>query len=126
MITRPRLLLLGILASLLSLCFGIWVLWPRNTAITNESFDKIRRGMTQSEVEAILGGPARDETCGRAFFLETMSGSWSPKPPGLQWTSERCAISVSFREGRVYAKDSATVCNPDQTFFNRVCCWIGF
>jgi hypothetical protein len=37
-----------------------WQLWPR-TAITRENAEQIQPGMTLTEVEAILGGPARDE-----------------------------------------------------------------
>jgi hypothetical protein len=36
------------------------LLWPR-TAITPENAAKVREGMTREEVEAILGGPERDE-----------------------------------------------------------------
>src|SRR5262245_10142275 len=51
------------LASLGALGLTAWLLWPR-TAITRENGEKIHEGMTQAEVEAILGGPARDEASG--------------------------------------------------------------
>jgi len=42
---------------------GCVVLWPP-TAITPENAAKIEKGMTLTDVETILGGPARDESAG--------------------------------------------------------------
>jgi hypothetical protein len=39
------------------LAAGAFVLWPRPERITRENFKRIREGMTQAEVEAILGPP---------------------------------------------------------------------
>ena len=61
--TRRRVLLLGLLATAVGVAAAAWLLWPR-TAITRENAAKVREGMTLAEVEAILGGPARDETTG--------------------------------------------------------------
>ena len=63
-ITRRRLLLFGLPAGLIALGVGAWMLWP-HTAITRENAAKIQVGMTLTAVEAILGGPARDEMTGR-------------------------------------------------------------
>jgi hypothetical protein len=67
---RRRLLLFGLLAGLLVLGVGGWLLWPwpRSSAITAENAAKIQKGMTLAEVEAILGGPARNETTGPTFY----------------------------------------------------------
>jgi hypothetical protein len=62
--TRRRLLLLGLLVSLIALGAGTWLFLPR-TAITRENAEKIQKGMKLAEVEAILGGPERDESTGR-------------------------------------------------------------
>ena len=59
MTTRRRLMLFGLLAGLLALGAGGWLLWPRTSAITRENAAKIKAGMSLAEVEAILGGPAR-------------------------------------------------------------------
>jgi hypothetical protein len=59
---RRRLLRLAPLAFAVLLT-GIWLLWPR-TAITRENAAKLEVGMTLAAVEAILGGPARDESTG--------------------------------------------------------------
>ena len=59
--TRRRVLLLGSVAALAAMAFGAWVTWPRPSAITDENSVKIQTGMTLAEVEAILGGPPRNE-----------------------------------------------------------------
>jgi hypothetical protein len=59
---KHRLLLLS-LPALVALTVGAWLLWPRS-AITRENAEKIQSGMTPAEVEAILGGPPRDESRG--------------------------------------------------------------
>jgi hypothetical protein len=41
----------------LAVLAGALVLWPRPDRITRENFDRIRKGMSRAEVEAILGPP---------------------------------------------------------------------
>jgi hypothetical protein len=78
MTTRRRVLLFGLLAGLLALGAGVWLLWPR-TAITRENAAKIRDGMTLTEVEAILGGPATGQP----------TRSWITFPDPVGWKSRR-------------------------------------
>src|SRR5690349_6879996 len=59
---RRRVFLL-LLAPVIGLVIGIWMLWSR-TAITPANAARIQPGMTLAEVAAILGGPARDESTG--------------------------------------------------------------
>jgi hypothetical protein len=56
-----RVLLFGLPAAAMVLLAAGWLLWPR-TAITRENVAKIQQGMTRAEVEAILGGPPRNES----------------------------------------------------------------
>jgi len=63
MTRRRRLSLFGLPVALVALGVAGWLLLPR-TAITRENAAKIQEGMTLAEVEAILGGPARDDTTG--------------------------------------------------------------
>jgi hypothetical protein len=63
MTKRRHLLVFGPLVVWLALGVSGWMLWPR-AGITRENAAKIQVGMTLEEVEAILGGPARDETTG--------------------------------------------------------------
>src|SRR5262245_11545526 len=60
---RRRMVVVGLLAALGALGLTLWLLWPR-TAITLENAARIESGMTRAQVEAILGGPARDEAGG--------------------------------------------------------------
>ena len=59
--TRRRVLLLGSVASFVGLVAGVWAILPRPSAINRENAAKIKEGMTLAEVEAILGGRARNE-----------------------------------------------------------------
>jgi hypothetical protein len=51
---KRKLLALGVLALLGAAAF---VLWPRPNRVTRENYDRIRKGMSRAEVEAILGPP---------------------------------------------------------------------
>jgi hypothetical protein len=101
---RRHALLLLIVSSLAMLVVGFSWRSPTRTAITREHAARIARGMTRAEVEAILGGPARDETDGMYHVR------WEPVEPvaippiGVrrgQWTSGECAVAVLFHEDRV-------------------------
>src|SRR5260370_5738376 len=70
MTPRRRLLLFGLLAGSLALGAGLWLLWPRS-AITRENAAKIQEEMTLAEVEAILGGPERDDSSGPLCEVES-------------------------------------------------------
>jgi hypothetical protein len=48
---------------MVALLIGGWLLWPQ-TAIRRDNAAKIREGMMLIEVEAILGGPPRDDSNG--------------------------------------------------------------
>jgi hypothetical protein len=61
--TRRRFLLFASLITAIGLSVGIWLSSPRS-AITLANATRIEEGMPLSEVETILGGPARDESSG--------------------------------------------------------------
>src|SRR4051794_8775799 len=97
------------------LLLALLVIHFNRSAITSESCGKIHAGMTQAEVEAILGGPPRDETDGRCCPL------WAPHPsrrsrllqivgaqPSGEWISDRGAVWVLYDTGsRVIAVEVA-------------------
>jgi hypothetical protein len=59
--TRRPLLVFGLLAGLLALGVGGWVFWSRDTTcIEEDSFVRLRVGMTETEVVRIIGVPAGD------------------------------------------------------------------
>src|SRR6516162_1977409 len=64
--TRRR-LLVAFVACVAFGFVGVYMVW-RPTAITWENFDRIRVGMTLEQVEAILGGPERDDGDGQWEF----------------------------------------------------------
>jgi hypothetical protein len=102
-VSRRR-LLVALVAGMLALGVSAWQLWPRS-AITRENAVKIHVGMTLAEAEAILGGPARDESTGPCYpdvsgtedgdemKLELQSLLIQIRP-GLQWRSNSVVIWV--------------------------------
>jgi hypothetical protein len=88
------LLLAGFLGCLVVAGAALYLLWPRS-AINRENFEKVQVGMTLAEVEAILGGPERDESSrfrAGGFRLGGI-GLW-PRP--REWVSNDMAIRVHF------------------------------
>lgn len=64
---RPRrrlFIALSLLACVLVGGVVAWLLWRPASAITRENAAKIAQGMTAADVEAIFGGPARDDRTG--------------------------------------------------------------
>jgi hypothetical protein len=84
--TRRRMLLFGLLAAVaavVGIAVAAWLLWP-GSAITRENAADIREGMTLAEVEAMLGGPARDETTGPVEREEPPEFA-EPDARGIRW-----------------------------------------
>ena len=73
--TRRRLLLFGVPLALVAIGVSGWLLYP-TTAITRENAAKIQDGMTRRQVEAILGGPPRDETTGPILPEDDSLDGW--------------------------------------------------
>jgi hypothetical protein len=94
--TRRRLLLFGLLAAVTGL--GGWLLWPRS-AITRENAAKIQIGMTLAEVEAILGGPARDDSTGPFEGEWPRDFKFDPTNPDADWHSDTVLVLVRL-DGR--------------------------
>jgi hypothetical protein len=128
---RRRFLLCALVAVVAALA-GVWLLWPR-TALTRENAERIEMGMTLAQVEAIMGGPARDETTGRVvldqsgdpddvqqraaiyehLLVESLRNHAAGVrfPQALEWHSNQVSILVLFdRDGCVVkpAKENYT------------------
>jgi hypothetical protein len=120
-----RFLFFSLAAAVVGLAVGVWLLWPC-TAITRDNVAKIRKGMTRAEVEAILGGPARNEenddeegvpmrvmgpwqgTKGNHFFSDFQEGEVLGVPRSTlvgdtnHWISRQLVVRIDFdSEGRV-------------------------
>jgi hypothetical protein len=133
-VTRRRLLLV-VLAGLLALGVGVWLLWPES-AINAGNFAKIRVGMTLTEVESLLRGPERDDSSGPVEVLfdehiavavvddvpgQTGPGAQdSPKLPRV-WTSDRLVIRLWLdTDGRVISGHAAPVRRFQDSLVDRV------
>ena len=62
--------LAGLAVALAGLAVGVtagaFMLWPRPSRVTRENFERIKKGMSRAEVEAILGPPG-DSTTGPLY-----------------------------------------------------------
>jgi hypothetical protein len=88
---RLRLICLALLAALLiSGLAGCTV-----STINKDNFDKIRIGMTQEEVQGILGPPTESAGIEIPVFSGTMS----------KWVKGDTVISITFVNGKVMAKE---------------------
>jgi hypothetical protein len=116
MTTRRRLLVFGPLA-VAALVVGMWLLWPR-TAITRENAAKIQAGMTLAEVEAILGGPARDEATGH--LTADLERRPEEDEPGWEF---RCEIELMFvfRNGAWFSWDGVHEWSSDRVIIQIAC-----
>jgi hypothetical protein len=85
----------ALIVSLVAVCL------TGRSAITRENAAKIQHGMTLEEVEAILGGPERENP----WVAETVF--WPSRTllvvcdRRAEWISREAAIAVGFRDGRV-------------------------
>ena len=61
------------------------VLWPRPDRITQENCDRIEKGMSQAEVEAILGGPPGDYTTRQVYVLMPIISLVLEILPPIRW-----------------------------------------
>lgn len=145
-----RFLLLSLAAVLVGLAVGTWALWSlrADTAITRQSFARIRDGMSREQVEAILGGPPRDESTGPVkwdpfegwegpdrdrmtpeepqqadfeFFREPLAGG---QP--VEWISDTVMIQAYFRpDGRLLERTCYPACRSPESPFERIRRWLG-
>ena len=82
-------------APALALVVALVLLWlvPVPTAISRAKFDRIREGMTEEEVEALLADPPECRT-GKIpgpFTLGSLMG-----PTSIDWLSDEAIISVTL------------------------------
>jgi hypothetical protein len=127
-----RLLLTAGALSLLGLAAVLtWLLVLRRVpGITHANYSQLQKGMTEAEVEAILGGVAKNYSGKRADELEEYMDMvtlaehierelrhvpavtpHTPVVPRL-WVGDEIAILVLFREGRVQSFHRQPVADP--------------
>jgi hypothetical protein len=87
---------------LLVLVTGLWFLTkPRPHQINQVGFDQITEGMTQQEVEEVLGGPPGDYTDRRWVLLVSYDNPMFFRALARRedWLSDDGSVCVAFDEG---------------------------
>jgi hypothetical protein len=144
---RRRFFVLTVFGAAVALAVGVWWVWPR-TAITMENAARIQPGMALAEVEAILGGPARDESTGpvaaelsqpiddaderefqerfRVVVLtrELWGGPLDPEQSRC-WVSDRLIVRVDHDRGRVTHAQAMPVYRVHERPLDRLRRWLG-
>ena len=123
MARKKKLLWTGIAAGLtVALYFLVRPAAPGHN-FDRASFEKINKGMTLAEVEAILGAPAGDYTT-RPTISECDVGLG---PGEKEWVSDEGAISVWFDpDGRIlFTSFSPVFLRTDLTWLERLEMWLG-
>jgi hypothetical protein len=95
--------------------------------ITRANYDKIRLGMTQDDVEALLGCPPGDYTDGRPVMgIDSYGGSVLMREGVMkEWWDELGIIQVGFDNGGcVLWTRFVEVSTGPQTFIDRVKAWV--
>jgi hypothetical protein len=110
-----------------TLCLAFVHQGGRQCTVTADSYDKIVDGMTEEQVETLLGGPAGDYSTTRAQMMMLSAGfcamrsDWTLKT----WVGNDCAIDVGFSEdGTVQTKRLCPIYR--RTLVQRLLDWLGF
>jgi hypothetical protein len=118
---------------------AVWLRAPRHH-ITAENVKRIKEGMTQQEVEAIVGAPAGNYAAGRSFAVYLAGPSaprwgqrWeSTKDRGLgdlhaaEWLGDEAAVEVWFaQDGRACVVVPGVVVRLKDPFVNKLRRWLG-
>jgi hypothetical protein len=80
------------------------LLLPRPSPVTMAAYNRIEKGMSLEEVEAVLGGPEGDYTTGPTEFSGVLGGGF-PCPRALlrerTWTGDELDVSVTFDDADI-------------------------
>jgi hypothetical protein len=123
---RKRLLLL--LMSVALVLLGGWLtLWPSSPQhrINRESFARIQEGMTEQEVESILGVPAGDYATARVAIAEDYDLRVPAGAVQKQWTCDEGTILVFFYPAdKVCVSRFIQVARVDESFLDKARRWL--
>jgi hypothetical protein len=134
--------LLCIALAIVAAGVGIYLCLPQAPRFTEDQFERIQIGMTQAEVEAVLGcGPGNYSD--NVFLLILMDlqtakprasyafdRQWACDLPGWNWQrSEQPALGICIRfnaDGRVIDKEQVTLLYPPPTLLERLRASVGW
>jgi hypothetical protein len=121
---RRRLLLCVGVVACLGLAVGgfVWLTLPP-PGVTRENYERIREGMSQADVEAVLGVPPG--AYGRGGIAEIASSNsilvFDPSWRTECWAGDTISIQVSFdTDGRVAWKSYSVILREQETFWERL------
>lgn len=130
-----RLLTALVLLALGAACGVLPLLWPRGPAhqIDPEGFGRIREGMTEPEVTAVLHAAEGSHASRAVVPLSTRPSFTPPGPPPptrrdypKAWTGDRWCIEVWFdAQGLVIDRALYLVIPLQPTAFDRLRMWLG-
>jgi hypothetical protein len=111
---RRHILLLALPPLFAALALAVWLLRP-DSAITLENVDRIELGMNLQEVEAILGGPARDESTGPLTSDRSEALAAYDRRDRPKWQSDTAVIWLSLdNDGNVCGVSRVRVWRVEQ------------
>ena len=115
-----------VLVSLACLPLVIYGIWSFHTPhhINHEGFEKLQIGMTEAEVEAVLGRPAGDYAMVASIYYDNFHGASHPQSEARQWNSEEGSITVYFDAGRIVHTEYHDVWVLEEPFLSKVRRWL--
>jgi hypothetical protein len=128
-----RLLLVGVALVVLGGWLTVWMTGPKHH-ITRESIFRIKEGMTQHEIEEILGAPPGDYSPGDSVvaYLEPpgrLSGNQVAAIAFAKkavWVGDEAAVRVWFNNNDKAARcDYGFVVRPQISLLDKVRRWLG-
>lgn len=124
--SRKVWIVLVLFGSLGLVAFGVWSGRTQHH-INREGFEGLRVGMTEEEVETVLGRPAGEYGTVIIVWFDGYHGypyPWVWTEP-QRWISEDGAISVYFDSGRVVHTEFNEVFVYEESLSDKVRRWMG-
>jgi hypothetical protein len=90
---------LTVLVMLPALCIAIGLIYSSQSPINQANYDRIRTGMTEEQVAAILRGPGI-----KLYFIGPVADGPADAPTPTVWANGLDVIIVTFHSGKVTHK----------------------
>jgi hypothetical protein len=107
------------LPAIIVIAAGLCLAIPsRKETITLANYDKIEFGMTENDVESILGLPW-DGTTPLTPYVSVYIGPWPPNPRAI-WQGEKGTIELQFHDGIVSGKQWIEIGRKPTLFWDKI------